>query len=85
MHRAEISNEALRIALLWHSVNSDNLGIGALTAAHLAILDKVACDLGVGVSYKVVGWRDPAPAYIARPDVAVVPMRARDLLRTGGL
>lgn len=76
---------SLTIALLWHSVNSDNLGIGALTASHLAILDKVAGKLGVKIEYKVVGWRDPAPAYIARPDVSVVPMRTRDLLRPAGL
>lgn len=75
----------LKVALLWHSVNSDNLGIGALTASHLAILDNVARELGVGVSYKVIGWRDPAPAYIARPDVSAVPLRARDLVRPGGL
>jgi colanic acid/amylovoran biosynthesis protein len=74
-----------RIALLWHSVNSDNLGVGALTASHLAILDKVARDLGIAMRYDIIGWRDPAPAYIARPDVTVFPMRARDLVRPGGL
>jgi colanic acid/amylovoran biosynthesis protein len=75
----------LTLGLLWHSVNSDNLGIGALTASHLAIIDKVARDVGVAVRFKVIGWRDPAPAYITRPDVSVVALRARDVLRPGGL
>jgi colanic acid/amylovoran biosynthesis protein len=79
------ASDPLTIGLLWHSVNSDNLGIGALTAGHLAIIDAVARDLGIAVRYKVIGWRDPAPAYIARPDVSVVPMRSRDVLRPGGL
>ncbi len=85
-HRAKAAGmPTLDLGLLWHSVNSDNLGLGALTVSHLAILDKVAGQLGVEVKYKVVGWRDPAPPYIARPDVAVVAMRTRDLLRPGGL
>jgi colanic acid/amylovoran biosynthesis protein len=79
------ASDQLTIGLLWHSVNSDNLGIGALTGGHLAIIDAVAGDLGIAVGYKVIGWRDPAPAYIVRPDVSVVPMRARDILRPGGL
>jgi colanic acid/amylovoran biosynthesis protein len=75
----------LTIGLLWHSVNSDNLGIGALTAGHLAIIDGVARDLGIAVRYTVIGWRDPAPAYIVRPDVSLAPLRSRDVLRPGGL
>ncbi|MFW6028024.1 MAG: polysaccharide pyruvyl transferase family protein [bacterium] len=75
----------LTIGLLWHSVNSDNLGVGALTAAHLAIIDGVARELGIAVRYKVIGWRDPAPAYITRPDVSLAPLRSRDVLRPGGL
>jgi colanic acid/amylovoran biosynthesis protein len=79
------ASHPLTIGLLWHSVNSDNLGIGALTAGHLAIIDAVARDLGVDVRYRVIGWRDPAPAYVVRPDVSLAPMRSRDVLRPGGL
>jgi polysaccharide pyruvyl transferase WcaK-like protein len=75
----------IAVALLWHSVNSDNLGIGALTASHVAVISKVAQDLGVAVRYEVVGWRDPQPGYIQFPGLDVFAMRARDLLRPGGL
>jgi polysaccharide pyruvyl transferase WcaK-like protein len=75
----------IAVALLWHSVNSDNLGIGALTASHVAVISKVALDLGVAVRFEVVGWRAPQPDYIQFPGLDVFAMRARDLLRPGGL
>ncbi|WP_311029151.1 polysaccharide pyruvyl transferase family protein [Mesorhizobium koreense] len=73
------------IGLLWHSANSDNLGIGALTAAHIAVLEGLARDLGFGVRFKILGWRDPGPVYIQGTNVEVVPLRARDVPRPGGL
>jgi len=75
----------VNVGLLWHSVNSDNLGVGALTASQIAIVDRVAHQLGVKVRYKVLGWRDPALPYIQRPDVSVVAMGGRDIVRPGGL
>ena len=75
----------ITIGLLWHSVNSDNLGIGALTVSHIAMIDKVAHELGIAVRYKVLGWRDPRSAYIQRPDLDVTALQGRDLVRPGGL
>lgn len=80
MDRADVT-----IGLLWHSVNSDNLGIGALTVSHIAILDAVAQKVGVTARYKILGWRDPAPSYIQHPGVEMLPMRGRDVLRPSGL
>lgn len=74
----------LRVGLLWHSVNSANLGIGALTAAHIAILERIAEDLGVGLKLDVIGWTDSGPSYIDNADVSVVPVRFRDLLHPWG-
>ena len=85
MTRLPDTKTSLTIGLLWHSMNSDNLGIGALTAGQIATVDKLAAETGLRVRYKVLGWRDPAPYYIQRSDVEMVPLRARDLLRPSGL
>ncbi|WP_421982335.1 polysaccharide pyruvyl transferase family protein [Roseibium sp.] len=78
-------NSVLTIGLLWHSTNSDNLGIGALTASQIVILEEVAAELNLKLTFKILGWRDPEPSYINGPNIQVVPMRARDLLSPSGL
>jgi colanic acid/amylovoran biosynthesis protein len=74
----------VRIGLLWHSVNSSNLGVGALTAAHLAMFEKISADIGCRVELCVIGWGDNGPSYIENENVCVVPVRLRDLFRMGG-
>jgi colanic acid/amylovoran biosynthesis protein len=73
-------DDMITVGLLWHSVNSDNLGIGALTASNIAIVEAAAKAQGEDVAFCVLGWRDPGPAQISRPDVQVKQMRARDLI-----
>lgn len=70
----------LTIGLLWHSPNSDNLGVGALTLAHIAVLEDVARQLETQVRFKVLCWEDPAPHYVTGEGVEVYAMRARDLI-----
>lgn len=77
--------KTLTIGLLWHSVNSDNLGVGALTAGHIAILDQVARDVDVTLRYRILGWSDPQPAYVTGANVEVVALSARDFLKPSGL
>jgi polysaccharide pyruvyl transferase WcaK-like protein len=79
------SNQILSIGLLWHSANSDNLGVGALTAAHIAILEDVADRLDYMLRFKILGWSDARPSYIDGSNIEIVPFRPRDLLRLGGL
>ncbi len=76
---------SIAIALLWHSVNSDNLGVGALTVSNIAIVEKVARELGISVRFKVLGWKDPRPAYVTGPNIEVLPLRARTILEPSGL
>ncbi len=78
-------DKPLTIGLLWHSANSDNLGVGALTVSQIAIAGKVAAAMGTPVRFVVLGWDDARTPYVDRPDVRVVKMRARDLARPGGL
>ena len=79
-----MSRPALTIGLMWHSMNSDNLGVGALTISHMAILDDIGDTLGVDLNYVVLGWTDPRPPYMTAPNLRVDAFRTRDFV-TGGL
>ena len=75
----------LTLGLLWHSLRSENLGVGALTVAHIAILREAAAALGRPVRFLVIGWPDPMPPYPAGPDVELVELRTRELRPFGKL
>ncbi len=49
------------VGLLWHSLNSENLGVGALTHAQMHLVSLAAQDVGVDVQFVIIGWaRDGA-------------------------
>jgi colanic acid/amylovoran biosynthesis protein len=70
----------IKVGLLWHSVNSDNLGVVALTVSNIAIVEAVAKELGERVVFEVYGWRDPGADQISRPNVTIRPMRTREIV-----
>jgi colanic acid/amylovoran biosynthesis protein len=72
--------EPLTVGLLWHSSNSPNLGVGALTVSNIAIVEKVAAEIGIAVSFKVLQWNDPEPVYVTDDNVEVVRLRGRHVL-----
>ncbi len=72
------------IALMWHSMNSDNLGVGALTLSNRALLRRAAAEAGRDVRFIALGWRDPRPWYEEFDDLENVPLRTRHLPRPGG-
>ncbi len=78
------SARPVRIGLLWHSVNSGNLGVGALTASNIAILRAEAEALGLVPSFTILGFRDPEPAYVSGPDIAMVPLVGRTMIAPSG-
>lgn len=82
---ANRSHSDVIVGLLWHSVNSGNLGIGALAASQVAIIDKVASQTGNKVQYRVIGWRDPASPYLHRQDIEPVSLVGRDFITPTGL
>jgi polysaccharide pyruvyl transferase WcaK-like protein len=47
--------KTLSIGLLWHSLSSGNLGVGALTESHIAILTRLAESQGVRLAFHVLG------------------------------
>lgn len=76
----------VRIGLPWHSMNSDNLGVGALTLAHIQLLRAAAAGAGLAPEFVILGWKDPRTHYAARADIVVAELRMRDFLRpVGGL
>jgi colanic acid/amylovoran biosynthesis protein len=70
----------IKVGLLWHSVNSDNLGVVALTVSNIAIVEAVAKELGEPVEFEVYGWRDPGADQISRPNVKIKPMGTREII-----
>jgi colanic acid/amylovoran biosynthesis protein len=75
----------VKIGLFWHSVNSGNLGVGALTESNLGLLRAEAETLGIAPQFTIICFRDQEPAYIGGPDIEVLPLSSRDLLLPWGL
>ncbi|WP_425041417.1 polysaccharide pyruvyl transferase family protein [Primorskyibacter sp. S187A] len=81
---SQTSQPPLTIGLFWHSMNSDNLGVGALTLANIEILRQAAAVQGRRAQFIVLGWRDPRPWYFEADDIENQPFRQRELVRPGG-
>lgn len=74
----------IRIGLLWHSPNSGNLGVGALTVANLAIVRDVAIAVGLAPKFTIIGMRDPGASYLDADTVSNYPIDTRSLLSPNG-
>jgi len=61
----------LTIGLLWHSMSSSNLGVGALTLSQIAIIESAAARLGKKVQFKVFGTQG-AENYGLTPSVVSI-------------
>lgn len=73
----------ITIGLLWHSVDSGNLGVGALTVANLTIAREVAEESGLAPCFVIMGARDDQQPSTSPPNSCVVPIDWRSL-RPGG-
>jgi colanic acid/amylovoran biosynthesis protein len=51
----------IRVGLLWHSLNSSNLGVTALTISNITLLNDAAREAGRSVEFVILGWHSPAP------------------------
>jgi colanic acid/amylovoran biosynthesis protein len=77
-----MSGTEISIGLLWHSVNSGNLGVGALTVSNLALARQAAAAAGLTPRFEVLGFLDRGhPHYVA--DVGIVPLNSRAMLPGG--
>lgn len=50
-----MNKKGMEIGLLWHSLTSDNLGVGALSISNILILDQAAAKLALPLTYRVAG------------------------------
>jgi polysaccharide pyruvyl transferase WcaK-like protein len=74
----------ISIGLLWHSANSGNLGVGALTVSNIALVRRAAAAVGLVPRFRVLGFLDRGVApYITGPDIELTPLTARAMLPGG--
>lgn len=66
----------LNIGLLWHSADSANLGVGALTYSQIHLVEEAAITAGVRVKFTIIGW--------AREDVAIADSRIAKVCQVNG-
>jgi colanic acid/amylovoran biosynthesis protein len=45
-----------RVGLLWHSVDSENLGVGALTFSQIKLAERAAVITGLEIEFFLIGW-----------------------------
>jgi len=74
----------LRIGLLWHSPNSGNLGVGALTVANLAMVREVAIAAGFVPEFTIIGMRDVGASYLEPGSAATYAIDTRTLISPRG-
>jgi len=77
-------SQPIRIALLWHSASSGNLGVGALTVANMTIVREVAAGLGLTPQFVIVGMRDGDTPYLSEGEAKVFSVTTASLLSPMG-
>jgi polysaccharide pyruvyl transferase WcaK-like protein len=74
----------ISIGLLWHSPNSGNLGVGALTVGNLELARRAAAAAGLTPRFRILGFVDEGvPSYVTDPDVEIVALDTRALAPGG--
>jgi colanic acid/amylovoran biosynthesis protein len=79
--------KSITVCLLWHGLDSGNLGVRALTESQLHLVKEVAKNMGREVTFEVVGW-----AATANPGkfrdlgvIRVLPVNSRSMIRPSGV
>ncbi|WP_293908125.1 polysaccharide pyruvyl transferase family protein [Phenylobacterium sp.] len=70
----------IAIGLLWHSANSGNLGVGALTIANMSIVREVVESLGLKPRFTIIGVRDRLEPYVSPDEAATFEVDSRAML-----
>lgn len=74
----------LRIGLPWHSLNSSNYGLGALTECQLDIIQEAADSTSVDVDFEILFWPDLTEQYVRRPNLTFTPFSKEFLIAPRG-
>ncbi len=75
----------ITIGLLFHSLTSGNLGVGALTVANMAIAERVAREEGLAPRFVSIGMRDGDAPDVSGGRIESVTVEGRTLLSRNGL
>lgn len=68
---------AMRLGMMWHSPNSGNLGVGALTFGNMELARRAAAAAGREVHFELIGFVDPGrPPYVDGVTVTALNGRA---------
>ena len=70
----------IKIGLLWHSLESANLGVGALSYAQMHIVSDVAIKLELDVEFIMMGWVDETQAHADSRVINACQVNAKRLL-----
>ncbi len=76
--------KAIRIGLLWHSANSPNLGVGALTISNLALARRAAITLGLEPHFTILGMDDAHEGYVPASEAEVFGINFKRLISPAG-
>lgn len=79
-----MNKRRIRIGLLWHSLNSGNLGVGALTVANQAIARDVAEGMGLTPEFVVMQMRDSGTHSLAPADTRMFVIDRKAITSPGG-
>ncbi|MDB5667091.1 MAG: hypothetical protein JWL74_41 [Alphaproteobacteria bacterium] len=77
-------NQKIRIGLLWHSVRSGNLGVGALTVSNIALLREACAELGLQPQFVVMGGHEQGEAYVVGDDIEALDVDRRFISSRAG-
>ncbi len=72
----------LRVGLLFHASNSDNLGVGALTVSQVDILRGISRATGIEIAITLFDWVGARAAYVEGADISIVPLIPRRPMST---
>lgn len=70
----------INVGLLWHSLESANLGVGALTHAQIHLLTEAAQQIGRNVTFSMIGWVRDGEVSAQSGVVASCQINARSVL-----
>lgn len=79
-----VQEKTIRVGLLWHSVRSGNLGVGALTVSNIALVREACGELGLTPSFLIMGPREAGTVYLKAEDIEVLDIDTRFLLSPAG-
>lgn len=74
----------IRVGLLWHSVSSGNLGVGALTVGNITLARQVAAGMGLTPHFVVMSMRDGDAPPLLQGEVDIYVIDSKAMLTPGG-